>query len=101
MSTYLHLGGVRCVASVSPLWWQVWIGARVCEIVQLHSTPNQIVCKTPPSEVQHRDQTYVVSVVVDGTTSAVCSTVPKGVCTFRYRDCTYGIWWTVAGAVTG
>lgn len=47
------------------------IGGLPCEVVPLHSTVNQIACKTP---YYGKQQSYVqVSVLVDGVHEATCN----------------------------
>ena len=67
---------------------QVWIGTSPCELIQLHSTTNQIVCKTTESADLSHDMSYEIRVVVDGNKQALCTAVPQSSCSFRYRSST-------------
>jgi len=65
---------------------QVFIGDTECEVIQLHSTPNQIVCKTMAPAI-YRDLRYRVRVVVDGNRQARCAEEVASVhCDFYFRD---------------
>lgn len=69
-----------------PVAIQVFIGDAECEVVQLHSTPNQIVCKTKAPAL-YRDEWYRVRVFVDGGRPARCAQeVPSVNCNFRFEN---------------
>ena len=67
----------------NPVGNAVTINGKVCETVPLHSTPNQIVCKTPPNV----EGTGIVKVLVDGVFEAKCA--HPYYCQFFYRNCEY------------
>ena len=56
----------------------VLIGGKPCDVVPLHSTANQITCKTPPNP----DGSHRVTVFVDGVEEAACK-VWRNQCYFR------------------
>ena len=82
-------GGTRIIikgsgfsTNTNPVGNIVTIDDILCEVVPLHSTVNQIVCKTPPhSEIRNA----VVRVIVDGVHIAKCERWYH--CDFSYYNC--------------
>jgi hypothetical protein len=78
---------------------QIFIGTRYgCDMVPLHSTVNQIVCKTRPAidvndyvqTDQIRSGIQQVSVIVDGTQSSTClPSSPGKTCGFEFMSLWY------------
>ena len=73
-------------ASSTGLANKVLIGTSECQVIQLHSTPNQIVCKTPP-HTSRFDRSYLVRVWSNGVEASCRDSLASTTCHFRYQNC--------------
>ena len=94
--TRLVIRGSGFSSNTNALSNQIYIGTRYgCDLIPLHSTVNQIVCKTRPAiDVNNYVQNDVANsgvqnivVVVDGAQSSTCSPSSQGKkCSFEYLN---------------